>query len=117
MGQPHLYVVPSGRSLVVVPGNIDLLHRPAVHNPDGSISSVYSSTFLLEEGPYKGFTILLPGVIRDAHGRWIRSKSSTQVFNAYRRTGQFLGIFRTETAAGRYSNLLHLQQAALGGER
>lgn len=109
----HLYVVPAGRNLVLVPGNIDLLHRPSVHNPDGTISSVFSSTYILEEGPYKGDTILLPGVIHDAHGRWITSKSSRQVWNAYVKTGQFLGIFRTEAAANRYSNLLHLQQARL----
>ncbi len=111
----HLYVVPKGRYLVWVPGNIDLLHRPTVHNPDGSISTVFSFTFKLDEGPYKGGALLLPGVIRDAHGRWITSHSPTQVLAAWRKTGQFLGIFHTNAAADRYGVLLHNQQAAVYG--
>jgi hypothetical protein len=107
----HLYVVPKGASLVLIPGNIDLLHRPAVHNPDGTISSVFSMTFGIE----KGRAILLPGVIHDAHGRWITSKSRAQVLAAYKKTGQFLGIFRSEADANRYAKLLHQQQAALSG--
>lgn len=118
LGVAHkpLYVVPKGRYLLVVPGNIDLLARPAVHNPDGTISSTYSYTFTLEDPPYKGFFILLPGVIRDARGKWITSHSKSQVFNAYRRTRQFFGIFRTNSAAERYAELLHEQQAALPGK-
>ncbi len=117
MAVRHLYVVPGARYLLLVPGNIDLLHRPAVHNPDGSISSVYSYVFgPLEDGDFKGDWLLLPGVIHDAHGRWITSHSKTAVLNAYRKTGQFLGLFRTNAAAEKYSNLLHLQQAALPGK-
>ena len=108
----HLYVVPAGRSLVLIPGNIDLLHRPSVKNPDGTTSSVYSYTFTLEDGIR---AILLPGVIRNNAGRWITSKSKSQVLEAYRRTGQFLGVFRSETAAKKYAKLLHQEQAALMG--
>lgn len=107
----HLYVVPKGKYLVLRAGNIDLLHRPSVHNPDGTISSVYSYTF----GPTEeGTWILLPGVIRDPKtGRWITSHSKQQVLAAWRRTGQFLGIFRNEIDANKYAGLLHQEQANL----
>ncbi len=105
----HLYVVPSGRKLVLIPGNIDLLHRPTVHNADGSTSSVFSYSFTMDGGK----AILLPGVIRNANGRWVTSRDKTAVLNAYKRTGQFLGIFRNVKDAERYSILLHNEQANL----
>jgi hypothetical protein len=60
-----------------------------------------------------GRVILLPGVIRDSRGRWIRERSPSRVWAAYERTGQNLGTFRTQAAADRYAKLLHQQQAGL----
>ncbi len=107
----HLFIVPGGKYLLLVPGNIDLLHRPRVRNTDGSISTTYSSSFTVDGGK----VILLPGVIRDSHGRWIATKSRSLVLAAYRKTGQFFGVFKNEAAAKRYADLLHLQQARLLG--
>lgn len=98
----RLYVVPKGRYLVKVPGNIDLLHRPAVRNPDGTISSVRSISIGTDVG-----VVLIPTVVGN------RVVSNAAAIAYYRKTGQHLGIFRSESAARKYAQLLHEQQAAL----
>jgi hypothetical protein len=92
----------------VRPGNIDLYNRPSVPNVGGR-SSVYSMTFPLPGGQ----AILLPGVIKDAKGRWTIGNFQ-QAWAYYKKTGQHLGVFANEAQANQYANALHHQQEAAG---
>lgn len=90
-----------------VRGNIDVMHRPRVVNPDGSASSVRSMSF--GEG---GKEILVPTVSEDA-----RIMSDDEAIDQYHRTGRHLGMFSTPDSATAYAGRLHNQQEALGDAR
>lgn len=82
-------------------GNIDLHHRPVVHNRDGSVSTVRSIT--VGVGPRR--YALLPTVV----GK--RVVSNDQAIRHFLRTGRHLGIFRSELDADLFARSLHEQQA------
>ena len=82
----------------VVPGNIDLGNRPIVHNPDGSYSTLYSTSFGTDQGE-----TLVPGIADDGS----RRLSPQEAIDQYRRTGKHLGIFDTPEAADAYGEYLH----------
>lgn len=84
-----------------VPGNIDLHHRPIVHNADGSISTVRSITVGTDDG-----SVVLPTVSDDG-----RILSDDDAVAAYRTSGRHLGIFDREDDANAYAQNLHEQQA------
>ena len=98
---PTITTLPGAQQGLLVPGNVDLSHRPVAHNPDGSISTVRSITI----GIGGGKAALLPTVI---HGKVV---SPQQAILFFKRTGQHLGIFASEKAADRYAQALHLAQA------
>ncbi len=91
-------------------GNIDLAHRPKVHNPDGSYSTVDSLTFTLPGGR----AVLVPSVIRQG-SQWVHVTDPKLAWAAYQQTGHHLGIFQNEKQAEAYAQLLHRQQAAYYG--
>lgn len=98
--QPTLAApLPAG---MLKPGNIDLNRRPVVHNPDGTISTVYSMSIGTDQGE-----VLIPRVSPD--GRVLKEK---EAIDLYRRTGQHLGIFSTPAEATAYAEALHQKQAA-----
>jgi hypothetical protein len=82
------------------PGNIDLNNRPQVRNPDGSVSTVRSSSF-----NFGGREVLLPTVSDDG-----RLLSDDEAVDLYRRSGRHLGHFSTPDAADAYAQQLHLDQ-------
>jgi hypothetical protein len=88
---------------MVAQGNIDLNARPVVHNSDGSISTVRSMSFQDEEG---GPEILIPTVSNE--GTIMTEK---EAINYYRKTGEFLGKFKTPEEATKYAEDLHNNQA------
>jgi hypothetical protein len=90
---------------MVQSGNIDLLHRPIVHNADGSISTVRSMSFEDEDGA----ETLVPTVAADGS----RILSDDEAIDQYRKTGQHLGKFMSPEAADRYAEALHESQAKL----
>lgn len=96
---------------LVAPGNIDLHHRPVVHNKDGTISTVRSITITPEGGPYKGKAVLIPTVVGN------RVVSNREAVEHFRKTGQHLGIFASEPDADRYAQSLHEEQAHEYGRR
>lgn len=95
------FVVPGSWPGMVRPGNIDLNDRPVAHNPDGSISTVKSISFGIND-----HEVLIPQVV---DGKVV---TPMQALAAYQATGQHLGVFTSPAAANNYANALHLQQAA-----
>jgi hypothetical protein len=89
---------------MIAPGNIDLFNRPVVKNPDGTISTVRSITVGTPAG-----AVLIPTVVGD------KVVSNSEAYQHFRRTGEHLGIFRTEQDAEEYAQALHHAQAARYG--
>lgn len=83
-------------------GNIDLFGQPIVQNPDGTTSTVDSSSYNID-----GMEVLLPSVTPD--GRHLRTPE--EVVGEYRRTGRHLGKFRTPEEATAYASQLHNEYA------
>lgn len=83
------------------PGNIDLTSRPRVKNPDGSTSTVRSSSFNIG-----GKETLLPTVSDDG-----RLLTDDQAVDQFRQTGRHLGKFSSPLMADAYAMALHNQQA------
>jgi hypothetical protein len=117
---------------LLTPGNIDVLHRPFVKHPDGSISTVHSMSFGTPEGE-----ALVPTVSEDARmlyepseiEKWQPSSSDVpgvsqaliepnytalgEARRNYRQTGKHLGIFQTPDQATAASLALHDDQAKM----
>lgn len=87
---------------LLTPGNIDLNHRPVVHNADGTISTVRSMSIGIDGGR----EVLIPTVSDD--GRILSSEEAIQQFQ---RSGRHLGIFANVDAANAYAQRLHDDQA------
>jgi hypothetical protein len=85
---------------MISPGNIDIHHRPVVHNKDGSISTVRSFSIGTERGE-----VLIPQVV---NGKVVTKKEAEA---HYRQTGEHLGIFKSPAAATAFAKKLHEQQA------
>jgi hypothetical protein len=86
---------------IVESGNIDLLNRPIVKNPDGSISTVKSVSFDTDRG-----VILIPTISDE--GVEMNPKDAM----AYAmKNKKHLGIFKDRTSADKYAESLHNQQA------
>src|SRR5690348_7992403 len=87
----------------IEPGNIDLFAQPKVKNPDGTTSTVDSSSYNID-----GVEVLLPSVTPD--GRHLQTED--EIVGEYRRTGRHLGKFATPDAATAYASQLHDDYAA-----
>lgn len=104
---PHNPLQGSAGVGLVEPGNIDLMRRPVVRNPDGSISTVRSISV-----NFDGAETLIPTVAIDGS----RVLSDDEAIDQYLKTGQHLGKFKTPADATRYAESLHEQQAQLYGQ-
>jgi|SRR5215831_1638041 len=99
--QSAMYALPGHWPGMMQPGNIDLWHRPVVHNPDGSISTVRSISFSNPQGQ----EVLVPQVVG---GRVVPPLAA---WANYQRTGEHLGVFASPAAANAYAEALHREQA------
>lgn len=86
-------------------GNINLLTRPVVKNPDGTISTVRSMSFNDGRGE-----VLIPTVSDE--GMIMTPDEAVQY---YRRSGKHLGMFDTPENATDYAKKLHKEQEKLYG--
>lgn len=88
-------------------GNIDLNDRPIIKNSDGSISTVYSMTFVPGDLPGLKDYLLLPGVREGLN----RKMTPDEALEWYQKTGEYLGRFKSEAEADKYAESLHEDQA------
>lgn len=93
---------PSNVDGMINQGNIDLNHRPVVHNKDGSISTVRSISIGVD-----GQEVLIPTVVGN------RVVSNEEAIKHYQETGENLGSFSSIDSANKYAEQLHLEQAKL----
>ena len=89
---------------MVEPGNVNLMTRPNVWNPEaGGYSSVYSMSF--DDG---GKHVLVPLVTDDG-----KIDDVEAAVGRYRKTGKHLGVFSSSDFADAYAEQLHKQQEAM----
>jgi SAM-dependent methyltransferase len=81
------------------PGTIDIDNRPAVNNPDGSVSTEHSISI----GTHRG-EALIPTVV---DGKKVTDEEAIQHFF---KTDEHLGIFEDAAAATAYAKKLHKRQ-------
>ena len=106
------------------PGNIDVNHRPVIHNPDGSVSTIFSMTIPIDKNnkptddqhavayalvpSIANGKFLLPGAPKgnrfySPDGRDITEALSDAARDYYAKTGENLGIFApSRTSADGY---------------
>lgn len=135
--------MPDGMAKV---GNIDVNHRPVIHNDDGSVSTIFSATVPLdkngnlwkgkyEEAPQyalvptiaggKFFTedgklpkeLLNDSTATEAQKNIARGLLEDAAGEYYQKTKQHLGIFKTSKAADDFANLTHAWTPTGGKEK
>lgn len=79
---------------------LDLQNRPYVHNPDGSVSTVYSMGVDLD-----GKKTLIPKVSKDG-----RMMGDDEAVDEFRNTGEHMGVYPTDEASEIAGEKIHLDQ-------
>lgn len=118
----------AGKSIpgMVEKGNIDVNHRPQIHNDDGSMSSIYSVTVPLDKdnelwpGKYEkapkyalvpsirnGKFLTPDGKIPQKDDQDANEAMEDKVHKYYDSAHEHLGIFNSEGAANKYANATH----------
>ena len=93
-------------------GNINLHNRPTYKNEDGSISTVDSVLYQIDDK-----FVLLPTIARDENGKAIRLETDEEILAHFRDTGEFLGEFDSQEEANAYATKLHTAQAYRYGDK
>jgi hypothetical protein len=88
----------------IEPGNIDLLGRKRLMNPDGRPSSVSSMSVGFDENGHP-VTVLIPTVVNG------KRLNEDQAIDYYLQSGQHLGKFSNHQLADAYSKLVSGAQA------
>lgn len=93
-------IAPPWQLKPIEPGNIDLSKRPAVPNPDGTVSTVRSISIGTDKGE-----VLIPTIADD--GRSLADEEAVQLFQ---KSGKHFGVFKTPQAATAYAQRLHQEE-------
>lgn len=111
--KPEYLATPNKPVEMLEQGTIDIANRPMVKNPDGSISTVRSMS-ITETVDGKDVVVLLPTIGPNGEN-WDdkTNEGRDAAINHYRKTGQHLGVFKTQDAADIYAEDLHKQQERL----
>lgn len=103
--------LPDGMASV---GNIDVNHRPVIQNKDGSHSTIFSWTVPIGNGQWALVPSIADGKFLTPDGKMpdmTDQKQRTALYNAaiaqYKKTGQHLGIFKSEDAANKFAEATH----------
>ena len=107
---------------IIEPGNLDLTKRPKVKNPDGSYSTVFTHTFLLDELKPDGPAVNVPGVIKGGARPGLYYKvpegraGERLAWDEYKKTNEHLGIHKTLKDAIKAAERLHANQQNMYGK-
>lgn len=91
--------MPISKDMEGYTGNIDINNRRTIENPDGSVSTERSIT-IEEDGDFVNIPTIVDGV----------ETSEEDAINAYHRTGQHLGKFKSRDEAVSNAVKLHQRQ-------
>lgn len=87
-------------------GNVNLVDRPAIPTPDKGYQTVYTMTAGIDNGK----TALLPTVIEG------KQYSPKEAFNHFKKTGEHLGIFKSQEHADAFDEQLHKDMGWMGSK-
>lgn len=104
-----MYSAPGATAGMASPGTIDLKKLPVIYNPDGSYSTVNSTSFTDEKrgSPTYGKEVLVPGILNGKKVDPSNPATLAAMKDQYYRTGQHLGTFNDSDSADAYATRLH----------
>lgn len=97
-------MIPGGAPGLVVPGNINLWQRPVVRNPNGSYSTVRSTSWNVPvrlKGGIRNLEVLMPETTPSGN------VSARAALANFQKSGQHLGMFDNASHANSYADRLH----------
>lgn len=94
---------------MVQPGNIDLTKLAPIYNPDGSYSTLNSTSFQDEKpgSPTFGKEVLVRGILNNKKVDTTDPNVMDQLRQQYYQTGQHLGVFDNGDNADAYATSIH----------
>jgi len=99
-----------GYGFVETPSMMEGLYkRPVIENPDGSISTVRTNSYWMDD---EGLEVLIPMMSHTG-----RTLSPDEAVALYRQTGEHLGKFRTWQEADQWAEDLHKEMARFYTQR
>jgi len=103
--------LPSG---MVQQGNIDVNHRPVIWNKDGTPSTIFSATIPVGQGKWalvptiaNGKFLTPSGDIPNENDRKAMSGLEDRAYDQYQKSGEHLGIFKSQKDADSFANKTH----------
>lgn len=104
-----LYMAPGPSKGLVKPGNIDLTQLAPIQNPDGSWSTVNSTSFVDERSgsPNYGKEVLVRGILNGQKVDPDDPAILQQLKDQYYKDGKNLGVFKDGDTADVYAQRLH----------
>lgn len=105
-------------------GNIDVNHRPVIWNDNGSPSTIYSATIPIGGGKWALVPTIANGKFLTPNGK-IPNEGDRKALSAledaaaeqYKKTGEHLGIFKSQQDADRYAERTHAWMPNGGKEK
>jgi hypothetical protein len=108
--QPDRFMAEPNPKGLIQPGNINIMDRPSIPNPEeGGASTVFSTSVEMDGKHY-----LIPRVSDGKDGKPPHVMSEPEAIAYFKKTGEHLGAFDSDEAADNYGrDVLHEQQSKL----